>query len=114
MQGLHVAQVLLFFSFAFDDIVYPCTLVHWFVPVNTEPDNVTGMWVVKPEYSGTSSGQQVVSVIHIDSVLRGAHLLPVFGPSFVSPEISYTDSLNVFQAYYVNKFIDHHAYEIAF
>jgi hypothetical protein len=67
MQGLHVAQVLLFFSFAFDDIVYPCALVHWFVPVNTELDNVTSMWVVKPEYSGTSGSQRVVSVIHIDS-----------------------------------------------
>jgi hypothetical protein len=113
MRGLHVARVLLFFSFSFSDVVYPCALVHWFIPIDDNPDSVTGMWVVKPEYD--ASGQRVIEVVHLNSILRGAHLLPVFGSAdFIPADICYTESLDIFKAYYVNKYIDHHAYEIAF
>ena len=51
MYGMLVACVLLFFSF-YDPYLkenIACALVNWFVPVEDEPDDVIGMWVVHPE-----------------------------------------------------------------
>ena len=51
MYGMLLTCALLFFSFydpyLEEDIL--CVLVNWFVPVEDEPDDVTGMWVVHPE-----------------------------------------------------------------
>ena len=68
--------------------------------------------MVKPkiEYDGT----QVTSITHINSIIRGAHLIGVYGEVFLPCDFSHFDSLIAFQAYYVNKFIDYHANEIAF
>ena len=54
-------------------------------------------------------------VIHIDSIIRGAHLLPKF-PSDVPVyrEVNYMNVLDLYTSFSVNKFIDHHAFEIAF
>ena len=52
--------------------------------------------------------------IHIDSIIRGAHLIGVYGEQFLPHDFSYVDSLRAFQAYYINKFIDYHANEISF
>jgi len=57
---------------------------------------------------------QVTSIIHIDSIVWGAHLIPVYGELFLPCDFSHFDSLTAFRAYYVNKFIDYHANEIAF
>ncbi|KAJ2927427.1 hypothetical protein H1R20_g9669, partial [Candolleomyces eurysporus] len=71
------------------------------------------MWIVTPDMS---SGERDVTVIHIDSILRAAHLLPVYGSQYplIPPDFNHALSLDVFNAYYVNKYIDHHANEIAF
>jgi hypothetical protein len=58
--------------------------------------------------------QCVCSVIHIDSILRTAHLIGVCGSSFILNNLTYTKSLQAFKNYYVNKYADHHAYEIAY
>ena len=112
MGGLLVARVYLFFRFSHDSINYPCALVHWF-STSDEPDAATGFWVVKPE--STHRGARHMGVIHIDSIIRGAHLLPRF-PSDVPVyrEINYMNVLDLYNSFYVNKFIDHHAFEIAF
>ncbi|KAH8994183.1 hypothetical protein EDB86DRAFT_3064749 [Lactarius hatsudake] len=73
MRGMLVARVLLFFSFFFRDQHYPCALVHWLIPVGDEPDDDTGMW----------GNRRSLSVIHIDCIVRGAHLIPVYGSSFL-------------------------------
>ena len=112
MCGLHVAQVLLFLSFTSNHIVYPCALVQWFVIVGDGPCGETGMWIVKPEMQ--DDGARVTSIIHVKSILRGAHLIGVYGEQFLPRDFSHSDSLSAFQAYYVNKFIDYHANEIAF
>jgi hypothetical protein len=112
MRGLHVAQVLLFLSFTSRGIPYLCALVQWFVVVGDAPYSDTGMWIVKPEMD--NDGTQVTSIIHVDSIVRGAHLIGVYGEMFLPHHFSHFDSLAAFQAYYVNKFIDHHANEIAF
>ena len=109
---MHVAQVLLFLPFTSCDILYPCALVQWFVIVGDAPCSDTGMWMAKPKMEDDST--QVMSIIHIDSIVRGAHLIGVYGKLFLPRDFSHFDSLMAFQAYYVNKFIDHHTNEIAF
>ncbi|KIK13878.1 hypothetical protein PISMIDRAFT_118075 [Pisolithus microcarpus 441] len=66
-QGLFVAQVLLFFSFHYQNVYYPCGLVQWFTPVGNEPCLDKGMWKVEHEYD--EDGDHLVSVIHLDSIL---------------------------------------------
>jgi hypothetical protein len=112
-RGLHVGHVLLFFSFSYMAVYYPCALVQWFVPIQDQPCNDSGMWMVKPEFH-LQTGKRERSVIHLDSVLRGAHLMPIYGNDFLPRDFHFADTLHAFQAYFVNKFIDHHAFEIAF
>ncbi|KAG2112306.1 uncharacterized protein F5147DRAFT_744582 [Suillus discolor] len=112
MHGLDIARVRLFFSLKHDGITYPCALVQWFKCVADSPDEITGMWVVEPEL--LEDGARCVSVIHLDSIFRVAHLIPVFGGDFVPTNLTYSQTLDAFCTYYVNNFIDHHAYKIAF
>jgi hypothetical protein len=67
------------------------------------------MWIVKP-VPGSSA------VIHIDAILRCAHLIPVFGQNFIdrSINLTYNNSLDAFLCYYVNKYADHHMHEIVY
>jgi hypothetical protein len=109
MRGLDVARVRLFFSFSHDGVEYSCALVRWFSRVGDSPDDHTGMWVVQPDDDGSPP-----SIIHLDSVVRAAHLLPVFGPERVSTTLSFTDTLDRFTRFYVNKFVDHHTFETVF
>ncbi|KAG1897029.1 uncharacterized protein F5891DRAFT_1130081 [Suillus fuscotomentosus] len=90
-QGLYVAQL------------YPCAL----------PCKSTGMWMVEPELDD-DSGEWLVSVIHLDSIMRAAHLIGVYGSQDIPHHLKHTDSLVAFSAYYVNKFSDYHAYEITY
>jgi len=108
MKGSVIGRARLFFSFTSDGIRYPCALVEWFTP-DDEPDEDSGMWVVRPEFQG--NGQRTLAIIHLDSIARAAHLLPVFGPSFVPDELHFADSLDVYHAYFVNNNIDHHCNE---
>jgi hypothetical protein len=111
MRGLDVIRILRFFSFAFCGVSYPCALVRWFSLVNEDRDEDTGMWMVQPEV--TSDGSPAISVIHLDCIFRAAHLLPIYGDTPVPNTISHHNSLDAFSAFYVNKYADHHAFEIA-
>jgi len=108
MSDLQVARVLMFFSFTFDDEEHQCALVHWYSIFGDQPDPDNGMWVVTPEYFG---GAQNLSVIHVDSIFRAAHLLPIFDTAPLPRTLNYTTTLDSFQGFYVNKYIDYHAYE---
>lgn len=111
-RGLHVARVWLFFAFEYAGERYECALVHWFMPEDDEPDEMTGMWIVeKDEEEG---GGPAISVIHIDTILRAAHLIPVFGARTLDLHHDHRKTLDVFERFYVNKYIDCHANEIAF
>ena len=56
-----------------------------------------------------------MGIIHLDSIVHGAHLLPKFPlDAPVYREINYTNVLDVYTSFYVNGFIYHHAFEIAF
>ena len=111
MKGMNVVRIQLFFSFRHLDEYYPCVLVEWFSTIGRSPDLTTGMWRVKPDVRRHG---HLMSVIHLDTFLRGVHLLPIFGSDFLPINFDYTQTLDAFQAYYVNQFIDHHAHEIIF
>jgi hypothetical protein len=112
MRGLDVARVRLFFSISHDGVEYSCALVHWFSRVGDLPDADTGMWVVKPDIS--DDGKDLISIIHLDTVVRACHLIPLFGSQLIPRTLLCTDTLNTFTHFYVNKYVDHHAFEIAF
>ncbi|KAJ6561258.1 hypothetical protein B0H10DRAFT_2180547 [Mycena sp. CBHHK59/15] len=105
-RGMSVVRIKLFFSFTHNGIEYPCTLVEWFKKVGRSADSCTGMWVVEP---GLRGKHRLVTILHLDSLLRGAHLSPVFGSAHIPVKFPYYYSLNAFNAFFVNKYIDHHA-----
>ncbi|KAH7905419.1 hypothetical protein BJ138DRAFT_1118492 [Hygrophoropsis aurantiaca] len=111
MRGFEVARILCFFSFEFRHQSFPCALVHWFELVANEPDDDTGMWMVKPHR--TVDGSRELAVIHIDCIYRATHLLPIFGQDFVPDNLKFHQTLDTFPGFYVNKFADHHAFELA-
>ena len=81
--------------------------------MDDEPDPTTGLWVVKPE--STRRGMHHMSIIHIDTIVRSAHLLPRFpSDAPVYREINYSNVLDVYTSFYVNRYIDDHAFEIVF
>ncbi|KAF9787417.1 hypothetical protein BJ322DRAFT_1187539, partial [Thelephora terrestris] len=110
VRGLDVARVHMFFSFVFRDELFECALVHEFCKTFTDPDPDNGLWVFEPDYS--ADGSRIMSVVHIDSIVRAAHLLPVFKDSTPIPrEINFTHTLDIFRAFYLSKYIDYHAFE---
>ena len=112
MRVLLVARVYLFFRFSHISVDYPCALIRWY-SMSDEPDANTGLWVVEPE--STRRGARHMGVIHLDTIICGAHLLPKFpSDAPVYREINYTNVLDVYTSFYVNKYIDHHTFEIAF
>lgn len=110
LPGMYVVRIKLFFSFKHRGDAYPCALVEWFTPVDDAPDTATGLWIVEPDLQ--SDNTRDVSVLHLDSLIRAAHLIPVFGQDPLPPQFRFEYSLDSFGAYYVNKFADHHSHEL--
>lgn len=108
MPGMAIGRARLLFSFKFRGFIYPCALVDWFVSYN-EPDDITGMWVVKPEFQ--ANGCRARSIIHLNCVARAAHLLPAYGSTFLPEDFHFSDSLDAFSTYFVNPYVDHHSHE---
>lgn len=108
MAGMEAARTILFLSFTYKGQQIPCVLVEWFT---TRPERCprTGMWIVDRDYEHDSS--RSMELIHLDSVIRGAHLIPVFYEGFVSTDLTYEDSLDRYDTFYVNQYADHHAFE---
>ncbi len=111
-HALHVAHVRLFFGLQHCGVYYPCALVTWFSPIGDVPCPDTGMWVVHPDIDAV--GERIMSVIHLDCIVRAAHLIGVAGEEFIPKGLKHSDSLDVFPSFFVNKYADHHAHEIAF
>ncbi|KAN0133153.1 hypothetical protein V8E53_008877 [Lactarius tabidus] len=106
-QGMHrmeVVQTMCFFSFEYLGVTYPCVLVHWFSCINEELDKPTGMWMVTPNIN---------DIIHINAIFHAVHLIPIYGDSFIPDHITHNNSLEYFKGFYINCFIDHHAFDIA-
>ncbi|OBZ73048.1 hypothetical protein A0H81_06618 [Grifola frondosa] len=111
IQALAVVRIRLFFSFKFGGIVYPCALVQWFERISEEPDEDTGMYIVRPE---SKRGAPVLSVLHLDSIVRAAHLIGVYGKQAVPRDVTAHNALDAYKRFYVNRYVDHHAFETIF
>ncbi|KAJ7618617.1 hypothetical protein FB45DRAFT_981191 [Roridomyces roridus] len=111
-RGLLVARVLLFMSVKHRGFVYPCALVTWFSSIGEEPCPDVGMWMVEPDID--DRGNRVLDIVGLESLVRAAHLIPIFGDDFIPHHFSYTWSLDRFKSFYINKYADHHSHEIAF
>ncbi|KAG1819283.1 uncharacterized protein BJ212DRAFT_1446317 [Suillus subaureus] len=82
-----------------------------FVSMNDKvsyPD--TGMYLVAPLTN--DDGTLDLSIIHINCIFHAAHLIPLYGSNVLPRAITLHDSCNVFRAFYVNKYADHHAFEV--
>jgi hypothetical protein len=108
MEGMEIAHILLFFSFHYRRKDFSCALINWFVH-DDEPDVDTGMWTVQLECD--RRGEPTVEVIDLDTITRGAHLLPIFSSSKLPDDFSYHRALDTFNSFFVNHFIDHHAHK---
>ncbi|TFK61918.1 hypothetical protein BDN72DRAFT_863235 [Pluteus cervinus] len=111
-KDLEVAQVQAFLSFEHEACLYPCALVCWFEKVGDAPCPVTRMWRVRPKLD--HARRQVRTIIRLDSIVRAAHLIGAYGPTPLPREYCYQDCNRTFKTFYINKYIDHHAHELAF
>ncbi|KAG1761658.1 hypothetical protein EDD22DRAFT_779470, partial [Suillus occidentalis] len=71
----------------------------------------TGMYIVTS--ATTDNGTPDILIVHIDCVFHSTHLIPVYSVNFIAHTIGPHDSYNTFNSFYVNKYADHHAFEIA-
>ncbi|KAJ7735044.1 hypothetical protein B0H16DRAFT_1676755 [Mycena metata] len=102
MRGMVIGRVLLFFSFTtLDEESHSCALVHWYSPHGDAPDPNTGIY----RYSKS------LAIVTLDCIARAAHLLPVYGQDLLPEDFHFSDSLDAFRAFFVNKYVDHHSYE---
>ncbi|KAF7965884.1 hypothetical protein HWV62_41018 [Athelia sp. TMB] len=114
MLGLDVAQVKAFLSFTHRSISYSCALVSWFSKIGDKPDDTTCMWMLQGDFHDQDNTQRRCSVISVDSILRAAHIMPIFGGGLTPKGLSPAHTLTtIFRGWYINKFIDHHAFELA-
>ena len=62
-------------------ITYPCALMNWFLQVCDEVNEDTWLWVVEQEFDET--GAPLKGIIHLSCIFQAAHLLGVFGETFI-------------------------------
>ena len=114
INSLSISQVRLFFSFVYQQKTYSCALLHDFeVVIDRNHSEITGMALVKRAMQGNRPRTRVVA---LHNILRAVHLIPVFSdgggiPKGYDHESILTDHKR-FKRFYVNKYIDHHAFEI--
>ncbi|KAK7000783.1 hypothetical protein R3P38DRAFT_3053065 [Favolaschia claudopus] len=110
-RGLHAARVHLLFRFKFQGVDYPCALIHWCSAHGEEPCPDTGMWIVTPDFVRGRPGERSMAIVHVDALLRSAHLIGMAGKEFLPlTDFDSSDSLDAFRAFYVNKYADHLAF----
>jgi hypothetical protein len=115
MRALGVARVRLFFTFHYALVKYQCALVDDYILQGNGPDENTGMWRVKRAID-FQSRHPISRVIHLKDILRASHLIPVFhGTPNVATNLTANATLDHYRnaVFYVNKFVDYHAFEIA-
>ena len=114
INSFSIAQVRLF-SFKHNQAFYECALVHGYQVVNPSPDEITRMAIVKRAMRRSLPRARVVP---LNDILRAVHLILVFsqlGTKHIPKKYKHEDILNdrkLFKQFYVNKFIDHHGFEI--
>ncbi|KAI6007589.1 hypothetical protein F5J12DRAFT_905493 [Pisolithus orientalis] len=105
LKGMHGLDVMCILGKC-----YPCAVVQWFDCVWDDPDVDTGMWIV--HLALTANRHLATAVIHVDTIYRVAHLVPLYGTHPIPRTIKPHHSYNAFTTFYVNRFIDHHAFSL--
>ncbi|KAJ7608758.1 hypothetical protein FB45DRAFT_763025, partial [Roridomyces roridus] len=56
-------------------------------------------WIVEPDMKGRT---RLTTILHLDTLLRGAHLTPVFGAAHIPVGFcyTYTHSIDAFKAFF--------------
>lgn len=104
--GLTVARVKLFFSFSFAGKLHECALVTNYICSSSRDPN-TGMWTVQ-------QGRHLESfIIPLAQILHATHLIPVYGTKRVPVHHQPSQTLDKFNSFYVNKYIDYESFELA-
>ncbi|KAG2068833.1 hypothetical protein BDR04DRAFT_1023475 [Suillus decipiens] len=57
-------------------------------------------------------GHAHFTVIHVDTIFHSTHLIPVYGTDMLPLEIKSHHVLNIFTLFHVNKYANHHIFEI--
>lgn len=109
LDALTVGRVRCLFSYKHEDVTHKCALIEWFVLDADEPDPVTGMWTMRPELDQDDA--RVMDVIPINSIVRACHLIPFYGGTRIPDFFHFSDSLDAFNRYYLNWYIDYHSHE---
>ena len=109
-HGLSVAWLHLLFSFTKSNTCHNVALIQWYSYLGDSPDEDTGMWAIKKERE--SNGLPIIDFIYIDAIVQSCQLLPIYGRGMIPCQVTHMTSFNCFQAYYVNKFADHHLFEL--
>ncbi|KAJ7213663.1 hypothetical protein C8J57DRAFT_1096710, partial [Mycena rebaudengoi] len=86
--------------------------VTWFSPIGDAPCPDFGMCMVEPDVDGR--GQRILDIVRLDTIPRAARLIGIYGPHRVPRHFKYSNSLDRFREFYINKYANHHAHEIAF
>ncbi|KAJ3999966.1 hypothetical protein F5050DRAFT_1563996 [Lentinula boryana] len=114
-RGMSAARVLLLFSFIHMGSKYPCALVHWYNTYGQSRNAKTDMLSVRPSFLDTRQYHPHLAVVHLDTLLRGIHLMPMYGSQPLPRyDMNHYNSLDIFSAFYVNRFADYHSNEIFF
>lgn len=108
--GLVVGRVHQFFMLNFGHSHHPCAIIHDFELVGEGPDEDMGLWIVEPAFS---NNQPRFRIISLHDIFRAAHLIPVYDDERIPNEFKHTETLDHFDRFYVNKYIDYHAFETA-
>ncbi|KAI6021265.1 hypothetical protein EDC04DRAFT_2869822 [Pisolithus marmoratus] len=86
---------------------YPCAIICWFDCVGDVQDADTGMWIVH------ACNPKNIAIIHINTIYHTAQLIPIYAAHHINPgSVKPHESYDKYQSFYVNKFADHHAFEI--
>ncbi|KAG2072852.1 hypothetical protein BDR04DRAFT_1127448 [Suillus decipiens] len=102
MNGLTVAHQ--------SHIFFQCAVIWWFSHVLDACDPDTGMYVVAP--TTLEDNTPDISIIHIDCIFCAVHFIPLYSSNFLPHTVTSHDSYNIFHSYFINKYADHHAFEI--
>ncbi|KAI1786556.1 hypothetical protein LXA43DRAFT_975709 [Ganoderma leucocontextum] len=102
LLGMDVAQVKLLFTLCYRQRRYQCALVHWYQREKDTPDGPRTRYRIP-----------VCSVIDLATIFRAAHLIPVYNTNDRVPDTAnHTMSLSDYDKFYVNKYVDHHAFDL--
>lgn len=103
-----VARILLLFTFTFENVRYRCALVRWFHYISQDVDIDTGMRIVR----STGDEPSGLSIVPMKAIVRAAHLAGVCGTDPIPAGINSSNALDAFRLFYVNKYIDHQAFDV--